>query len=404
MLESSTYWSILMVLTTFMEWAVLNFIFNNISTVRRSKKIVYLCLIAIVSIMVFMTHNNYMVNFKITICIILSFLLFKFNYDTSIFQGILISTMFWTILTVNDLVVCSILVILHSLDNINLLLANNVYRLELVIITKSILLLAIPIIKSIKCTFKINKKEYLLLAIPILANVMSLVAMVFFIFDKSIIVTTNIGMVILVVSLFLLFSNVSFIFIVLKIVKANELRYENKLIKDKMYNQYKHYLSLEKAQFGLETLFETQNNVLDLILTEKKSICDENDIELCVNIDFSQCYFLEVIDICNLFSNMLDRAIDTEQKSKKNLKKITISGKIVNNFYVIKCTNSAEYLKIVKNIVRDEQETFSHEIGVNSINKTIEKYNGVVQISDDNLVLTILIPLSQKVLQPNKST
>ncbi len=38
MLESSTYWSILMVLTTFMEWAVLNFIFNNISTVRRSKK------------------------------------------------------------------------------------------------------------------------------------------------------------------------------------------------------------------------------------------------------------------------------------------------------------------------------------------------------------------------------
>ncbi|WP_024621913.1 hypothetical protein [Metaclostridioides mangenotii] len=216
-----------------------------------------------------MTLNNYMVNFKITICIILSFLLFKFNYDTSIFQGILISTMFWTILTVNDLVVCSILVILHSLDNINLLLANNVYRLELVIITKSILLLAIPIIKSIKCTFKINKKEYLLLAIPILANVMSLVAMVFFIFDKSIIVTTNIGMVILVVSLFLLFSNVSFIFIVLKIVKANELRYENKLIKDKMYNQYKHYLSLEKAQFGLETLFETQNNVLDLILTEK---------------------------------------------------------------------------------------------------------------------------------------
>ncbi len=101
---------------------------------------------------------------------------------------------------------------------------------------------------------------------------------------------------------------------------------------------------------------------------------------------------------------MLDRAIDTEQKSKKNLKKITISGKIVNNFYVIKCTNSAEYLKIVKNIVKDEQETFSHEIGVNSINKTIEKYNGVVQISDDNLILTILIPLSQKVSQPNKST
>ncbi|WP_330369483.1 GHKL domain-containing protein [Metaclostridioides mangenotii] len=133
-------------------------------------------------------------------------------------------------------------------------------------------------------------------------------------------------------------------------------------------------------------------------------MCDENDIELCVNIDFSQCYFLEVIDICNLFSNMLDRAIDTEQKSKKNLKKITISGKIVNNFYVIKCTNSAEYLKIVKNIVKDEQETFSHEIGVNSINKTIEKYNGVVQISDDNLILTILIPLSQKVSQPNKST
>jgi hypothetical protein len=404
MLESSTYWSILIVLTTFMEWAVLNFIFNNISTVRRSKKIVYLCLIAFVSIVVFMTLNNYMVNFKIFMCIILSFILYKFNYDTSIFQGILISTIFWTILTVNDLVVCSILVLLHSLDNINLLLADNLYRLELVIITKSILLLVIPIIKSIKCTLKINKKEYLFVTIPILANVMSLVAMVFFLFDKSIIVTTNIGMAILVVSLFLLFSNISFVLIVSKIVKESELRYENKLIKDKMYNQYKHYLSLEKAQFGLETLFDTQNNVLDLILTEKKFICDENDIELCVNIDFSQCYFLEVIDICNLFSNMLDRAINTECKSKKNLKKITISGKIINNFFVIKCTNSAEYLKIVKDIDRDDQETFSHEIGVNSINRTIEKYNGVVQISDDNLIMTILIPLTQRISKPNKST
>ncbi|GAA0220418.1 GHKL domain-containing protein [Metaclostridioides mangenotii] len=404
MLETSTYWSILTVLTTFMEWAVLNFIFNNISTVRRSKKIVYLCLIAFVSIVVFMTLNNYMVNLKIFMCIILSFILYKFNYDTSIFQGILISTMFWTILTVNDLVVCSILVLLHSLDNINLLLADNLYRLELVIITKSILLLVIPIIKSIKCTLKINKKEYLLVFIPILANVMSLVAMVFFLFDKSIIVTTNIGMAILVVSLFLLFSNILFVLIVSKIVKASELRYENKLFKDKMYNQYRHYLSLEKAQFGLETLFDTQNNVLDLILTEKKIICDENDIELCVNIDFSQCYFLEVIDICNLFSNMLDRAIDTEQKSKKNLKKITISGKIINNFFVIKCTNSAGYLKIVKDIDIDEQETFSHEIGVNSINRTIEKYNGVVQISDDNLIMTILIPLTQRISQPNKST
>lgn len=401
MLESSIYWSILMVITTIIEFSVLRFILDNLSSLKKSKKIVNLSVAGAIVLSIYMTSNNlvanfnFMVDFKIIILIVITFALYKFNYDTSIWKSIVVSVIFWLIITGIDVIGCSIVVLLNSIDNMNLLLEGNVYRLELIILTKSILLLIIPIVKSIKFSFEISKKEYLFVSIPIFGNLIIIGLIIYFIFDESVTVNYNIGIVILIISLIMLLSNISLIFIISKIVKINELRNENKLMKETMKLQYKHYLSLEKAQLGIDTLFDTQNNILDIILTEKKSICDNNNIKLIVDINLSMCNFIETVDVCNIFSNMIDNSIEScnKIKSKNTLKKIKLSGKVVNNFFVIKCENTNERLRLVKNSNTDVID-YDKDMSINSIKNSVAKYSGEVVItSEKDLVKTILLPL-----------
>ena len=401
MLESSIYWSILMVITTIIEFSVLIFILDNLSSLKKSKKIVNLSVAGAIVLSIYMTSNNlvanfnFMVDFKIIILIVITFALYKFNYDTSIWKSIVVSVIFWLIITGIDVIGCSIVVLLNSIDNMNLLLEGNVYRLELIILTKSILLLIIPIVKSIKFSFEISKKEYLFVSIPIFGNLIIIGLIIYFIFDESVTVNYNIGIVILIISLIMLLSNISLIFIISKIVKINELRNENKLMKETMKLQYKHYLSLEKAQLGIDTLFDTQNNILDIILTEKKTICDNNNIKLIVDINFSMCNFIETVDVCNIFSNMVDNSIEScnKIKSKNTLKKIKLSGKVVNNFFVIKCENTNERLRLVKNSNTDVID-YDKDMSINSIKNSVAKYSGEVVItSEKDLVKTILLPL-----------
>jgi hypothetical protein len=395
MLESSIYWSTLLLITTIIEFSVFRFILGNISKQIKSKKIVNLCVAGAIFISVYMTSNNFMSDFKIIILIFMTFALYKFNYETSIGKSIVVSVIFWLMITGIDLMGSSIVVILNSIDNMNLLLEDNAYRLEFIILTKSILLLIIPIVKGIKLSFEISKKEYFLVSIPIFTNLLVVGVIIYFLFDESVTVNYNIRIMILIISIILLISNISIIFIISKIVKANELRHVNKLMKVKIGFQQKYYVGLQKAQSGIKTLYDTQNNILDIILTEKKSICDNNNIKLIVNIDFSICDFIETADICNIFSNMVEHSIEScnKVKGKSIHKKIKISGKVVNNFFVIKCVNTIDHLKLVNNTNTDEID-FYEDVGMNSIKLSLKKYSGEVVItSEKELVKTILLPL-----------
>jgi hypothetical protein len=384
-----------MLITTIMEWSVLRFILDNLSNLKKSKKILNLCVAGTIFVAFYMTSYNFNTNFKFIILISMTFALYKFNYDTSIWKGIIVSVIFWMMLTGIDLIGSSIVVILNSINNMNLLLENNVYRLELIIFAKFILLLIVPIVKSTNFSFEISKKEYLYLSIPIFSNLMILAVLLYFLFDEQIKINHNLGIMIITIFFIMLITNVSIIFIISNIVKINELRHENKSMREKIEFQHKHYLSLEKAQLGIDTLYDTQNNILDIILTEKKTSCDNNNIELIVDINFSICDFIETVDICNIFSNMIEHSIEScnKVKGKSIHKEIKISGKVVNNFFVIKCVNTIDHLKLVNNTNTDEID-FYEDVGMNSIKLSLEKYSGEVVItSEKELVKTILLPL-----------
>jgi hypothetical protein len=91
-------------------------------------------------------------------------------------------------------------------------------------------------------------------------------------------------------------------------------------------------------------------------------------------------------------------------KIKNVTKKIKLSGKdINNNFYILKCESSKVY-EIVKNekdkVTVDNEEVFN-DIGINSIKKAVDKYNGelVIEKLGENLSMSILLPLADLQIQ-----
>jgi len=397
-LELNIFWTVIYTLASAIEWLIAKFIFNQSSILKNDKLKANLSFLIPIIITMFMSLNSYNTFVKFAINFALIILVYKYNYKESIIKSILVSLIFMMMLGISDSLSVNIIKKINSmLSDIDILRLNNLYRIELIVVSHLLLLLIIPLTSALKLTLKKIKTEYVYIVLPIIGNIFSFSVIIKLIYSQPDAKLTK-EVIVLITLLVMLLSNTLLIYMIAKIIKIINMKNEINRVTEKMKMEYKHYLSLEKAKLGIETLFDTQNNFVDIILTEKKYECDDAGIELNVNIDFTECFFMQIMDTCNLFSNMLDNSIELCSEIKSNRKSIQLSGKVVNKFYVIKCTTSGEYLKIVA----DEEYIFKRSgqiVNLNVIKRSIERYKGVVEISDDNLVVTILIPLKQELFR-----
>lgn len=155
---------------------------------------------------------------------------------------------------------------------------------------------------------------------------------------------------------------------------------------------------LESGVTGFAVSHQTGNNVLDTILTGKQMYCLQHQIELNVVADGKQLDFIEVMDLCSVFGNALDNAIESVERLEPPEKRlIRLAVYTQNSFLMIRVENYFES-PLQKN--GDEFETTKpdqeyHGYGLKSIRYTAEKYGGSVGIStEDNwFSLCVLIPV-----------
>ncbi|MGX9754865.1 GHKL domain-containing protein [Clostridioides difficile] len=436
MLETNVFWVILTFFSTIVEWIVLRIILDELSELRKNKVVLNSSLLIAIMIITILTIIEFNINIKLFICIFITSVLYKMNYIVDKWKSLLISLLYWMLVIGFDSIGLSIVGIFNSIQDMSNLLDNNLLKLELIIISKSLLIVLIPLLKFIRLKIKINKKDCIYLSIPLMANIISIIVIFGFIFkDKSVNPTEN--LIILVISIIFLLSNISLVSIIGRIIKDNNLKMEHEITKEKINMQYKYYLNLQEYQSKLRklyhdmnnhiiciqnlcgkneftdkyikdinkqlkecnTIFNTQSMILDVILGEKKSICDMNNIDFLADINFLKCNFIEMSDVCSIFSNMIDNAIEACNKIQDNniQKKIKLRGTIINSLFVIKCENTKINEIVLKNnkIITSKKDSFLHGIGISSIKSSVEKYDGNVEIYSDKykFTITIYIPL-----------
>ncbi|MBU5306985.1 ATP-binding protein [Clostridioides mangenotii] len=395
MLESNLFWSLITITSGLIEWYIFKYVLDEASHSKNNKLFLNLIFLVPVCVFILLTAIGLKPVLKLIIGLIMGFAIYKLNYETTVLKCLFITLFYFLLLAGVDTISGSLVILINKVTDGSLMIGNNIINLQITILSKSLLLFLIPIIRGIKLRVEISKKEYIQIIIPILVNLISIILILSLLFSIS---TQSQRILAFIASLVLILSNLSLILIVSNLIKNNDTKVKNSIIKIKERLDFKYYSQLQRTQ--LRTLYKTNNLALDVILSEKKFICDDNKIDFNATIDFSKCDFIETMDICNIFSNLLDNSIEECEniKVKAAQRNIKLSGKKVCKYYVIKCESSKSYEIINdENIITVERDS-PPGINLDSIKKSLNKYNGdiVLDYNDNVITTTILIPLTRK--------
>lgn len=428
MIENEIFWYIVNFMATTIEELVLVKIFDIYSKRKQNTSIVYsLIFIPIIMVQIFDFYGLDS-NIKMAIILLIDFIYCMYCYENKVLKTILLSGLYWMISMGMDLLAFSVVNVLNSNSNATIMMNFNFYRLELIGFSKFMLVMSVVALKKLNIKSELSIKQYLSVFVPITANIIFIIVMWSFVY-KYIPNNTHINYIVLVLSGLLIFSNISIITIINSIVRDKQLKIENQKIKEKIDIQYNYYLSLKKEQEKIDKFrhdmknhliciknlakteesekyiekinfeinqntvdFNTGSPILDIIFYEKSLICIDKKIEYQFDLDYSKCEFIDVIDTCSIFSNLLDNAIEACDKITQGKRFISIKGNKINNFFVIKCENSKinDILYEGKNIATDKENKDLHGIGLKSIRDSFEKYDGVIniEISDEKFTLS----------------
>lgn len=142
--------------------------------------------------------------------------------------------------------------------------------------------------------------------------------------------------------------------------------------------------------------YKTGNYILDALLDEKsKKSYLYNTIIKCSG-NFVQ-YSLDDIDLCIIFGNAIDNAIEACEKIHTTEPKIiSIIIKQQNHILNVLITNPVSEPPIIEDnmIVTIKSDKENHGFGLYSIKRTIQKYKGLCEISCKDNIFSINITLS----------
>lgn len=141
----------------------------------------------------------------------------------------------------------------------------------------------------------------------------------------------------------------------------------------------------------------TTNETLDAILFNKVSLCKINGIDIKIKACKIENMFISDYDICTLFGNLLDNAIEASLHLEQMDREILLSIDIVKSCLVIKlCNNTNHNQKYEKNRLISIKKEKGHGIGIPQIEAVVEKYSGeIFNTIENNKFVTDIVLLNQ---------
>jgi len=149
-----------------------------------------------------------------------------------------------------------------------------------------------------------------------------------------------------------------------------------------------------KKMISIYDIPKTGNPVLDVVMTEKKLQCEQENIELTYMIDGEKLNFMREADIYSLFGNALDNAINSVQNLDYREKRVVslnvkeVMGLIsihIENYY----QGNLEFEDGLP-ITTNEDKDF-HGFGMKSMKYLVGKYGGELSIKLDDDVFNLNI-------------
>lgn len=183
-------------------------------------------------------------------------------------------------------------------------------------------------------------------------------------------------------------------------VKYHDMRHQIQFLRSEQDAQKRNAFldRMEQEIVHFQVQNKTGNAVLDTILTGKNLYCHQHGITMTSVADGKLLDFMDVQDICNIFGNAIDNAIESVMEiedREKRLIHVTVSR--VNAFVMIRIENYYEGTLHMDgaNFLSTKQDKKNHGYGIKSIRYTADRYDGAVSINanDHWFDIKIVIPM-----------
>ena len=167
---------------------------------------------------------------------------------------------------------------------------------------------------------------------------------------------------------------------------------------NRQYEQHRQFDANNKATYQIYHYLKHQ---IDFIRNEKSASKREEGIVMTCFADAHDMGFIDMMDICSIFGNAIDNAIECVEKiADQNMRLIKLTVRTQNRFLLIRvenCTDKAIDLNGGQPATTKENKE-SHGYGIKSIRKAAEKYGGCMTLEQQDgwFIMTVLIPLAQE--------
>lgn len=427
-------WYVIDIVTMYIDWIIFFTVLNLVGE-KRIFKNKYISRVAIIMVsMGFLNISSIFQNLKIILCMIIGVIFYKLSYKDKIYKCIMINLLFWLGLIINESISISVVVMLNKLDSIQLLLDGNTFRMQAIFISKILLILELIMFKYFRLSLEFKLKDMILIGIPIVSNIIIILLQYGYSLTQSIVSSVDLA-ILVIITLLIVLSSIMLLIIIGKIVQNDKIKLEYELINERINTKHKSYESINEIHNNLRYVYHdlknhmiciknyntkeeivsyidklelqisdfenfknTGNTTLDIILGEKIYLCKKYNIEFEDYINISKLNFIQENDLCSIFANTLDNAIEACTEINNEVeKRIVVRATYINGFAIIKVTNTK--VNDIK-FTGDKIETSKHNkkihgIGISSIKYIVSKYKGevLVNYSKNEFILKIMIPI-----------
>ena len=180
------------------------------------------------------------------------------------------------------------------------------------------------------------------------------------------------------------------------------ISYINKLILDGNYKETLSYIN-ELNNIDIfknnTNIIKTDNICIDTILNLKLSEAIENNINVETDINIPYDINISSVDMVCLLGNLIDNCIEANLKLNKKERYIFLKLKYYNETLLINLINRYDNIIVDDNgciLTSKHNRNEKYGLGLKIVEKIIEKYNGILEINNDNNTFDLNIIISLK--------
>lgn len=177
-------------------------------------------------------------------------------------------------------------------------------------------------------------------------------------------------------------------------IKCHDLKHQISLLSSQKNIDSDYTDEVKKIINIYDSSFNTKNEVLNIILTEKVLACQTKGIRLSAVADVDGLEKIKEGDLYSLIGNILDNAIEASSRLEENDKKcIDFSIKRQASYLFIKCQNYYKGTILFENNLPKtiKSDKFNHGYGMKSIKNIADKYSMDLEIKADDGVFVLLL-------------